>query len=430
MNHSLRKHRKYAASAAHRWMHCTASIPLAEGLPETPSGIAAREGTFAHEILEHCLKNRERDAAGAMQAAAFYGIVVGTWENDDWYEPAIEGVQIALDYIYAILDAYPDARLLTEQEVYHVSAGFAADAGGTLDCAIIIPCLGIHYFLDYKHGFDPVSPVGNDQLKTYMECFASMYGYEGTAGFVGTIIQPRAFGEKISEHFYPIEEILMHGRAIDFIISEIEAGRTKFEATERTCKYCPARVTCPEQEKLLLAATQGTFASVQMVSARTLPAPTTLPLDRIAYVLAASEILTDWFTEIKSIAYEYARQGYHIPGYKLVEARARREWDGHKQTVLQQLSVLTGCEVEQLIETDIIGIGDATKLVKAHYKKLYPNLKAKELGEAVNDALAPLTFKNSSGNLTLVPVTDSRQAVVDQNRTANDFSSVSVIPTE
>lgn len=428
MNHSLRKHRKYAASAAHRWMHCTASIPLAEGLPETPSGISAREGTFAHEILEYCLKYGDRDADGAMRAAAFNGIVVGTWENDDWYAPAIEGVQIALDYIYAILDAYPDARLMTEQEVYHVSAGLTADAGGTLDCAIIIPCLGIHYFLDYKHGFDPVSAVGNDQLKTYMECWQSMHGNEGTAGFVGTIIQPRAFGEKISEYFYPIEEILMHGRAIDFIVSEIEAGRTKFEATERTCKYCPARVVCPEQEKLLLAATQGTFASVQMVSARTLPAPTTLPLDRIAYVLAASEILTDWFTEIKSIAYEYARQGYHIPGYKLVEARARREWYGAKNAVAEQLAVLTGKTVDDIWTKDLPTIGDMEKAVKAFYKTIYPHAKAKDIGEATNDALAQLTFKNSSGNLTLVPVTDSRQAVVDQNRTANDFSSVSVIP--
>ncbi len=54
--HADRAHALLSASGAHRWINCTPSARLEDALPDTTSE-AAEEGTAAHELAEHKLRN-------------------------------------------------------------------------------------------------------------------------------------------------------------------------------------------------------------------------------------------------------------------------------------------------------------------------------------------------------------------------------------
>jgi hypothetical protein len=57
-------HLTFGGSAAHRWLACPGSVVLCATLPPQRESEAMAEGTRAHALLEHCLREREDDPAG------------------------------------------------------------------------------------------------------------------------------------------------------------------------------------------------------------------------------------------------------------------------------------------------------------------------------------------------------------------------------
>ncbi|MEG0361935.1 MAG: DUF2800 domain-containing protein, partial [Longicatena sp.] len=55
MSHAEREHALLSASASHRWLECTPSAVLEDGLADKDSAYSL-EGTRAHEIAEECLR--------------------------------------------------------------------------------------------------------------------------------------------------------------------------------------------------------------------------------------------------------------------------------------------------------------------------------------------------------------------------------------
>lgn len=51
---SSKAHSKFSASGAERWINCSGSVKLSEGVPDK-SSVWAKEGTLAHEVLEYFL---------------------------------------------------------------------------------------------------------------------------------------------------------------------------------------------------------------------------------------------------------------------------------------------------------------------------------------------------------------------------------------
>jgi hypothetical protein len=66
IEHSKRKHSKFAASSAKRWLNCPGSVRLSEKAPPQFESIYAKEGTDAHECLEFLVRRYRRLNAAAV----------------------------------------------------------------------------------------------------------------------------------------------------------------------------------------------------------------------------------------------------------------------------------------------------------------------------------------------------------------------------
>lgn len=430
MDHSLRKHAKYGASSAHRWMRCFGSVRLSEAAPPQPESPYAKDGTRAHELLDFALKNGYWDAREA-------SIMADRIDEDTSFEAGerLEAIQVALDYVKALLDAYPDAVMYVERSFHFPSNVDPDNTFGTCDICIYIPSLDVLYVIDYKHGAgEPVEVEDNEQGLYYATGAVEGSGGLNAETICVVIIQPRCF-----HPLGPIREaVVPRTRLQDFVfeadnaILETKKPDAPLNPGPKQCRWCPANVSCPAREQRALAVVGQTFASVKVITKETLPDARTLPMDRIAYILDAASLLEDFLSDVYNVAFNYAMSGGTIPNRKLVEAQARRRFYGEELHVAQQLMALANLDPNKVEDWDkvyprkLINITTAETLIKQAFRKQHPKLKVKDTVELANKALAALTLKETSGNLKLVPLNDPRPPA---NRAERDFANVTVLPT-
>ena len=97
-------HALLSASGAHRWLRCTRSARLTEGLPDR-TGVAAQEGTLAHALAEAKLRHHFCPAAfGKKELAARVKELKKIL--DDWGEMC-KGCAEKSDYIRKINELMP-----------------------------------------------------------------------------------------------------------------------------------------------------------------------------------------------------------------------------------------------------------------------------------------------------------------------------------
>lgn len=400
-------HAIYAPSAMQRIALCPASVRATEGMVDVPSPYAM-DGTDAHTTLIECLSVGERDAATG------YGGKPQTHRADTKQE-RIESVQYALDEVYSILDAYSDAQLYLETRVLFPSA-YSDETWGTADIIIVIPCISTMYVIDFKHGAgEYVEVKDNWQIGDYAVAALSTLRDAYKAEIVVTgIIQPRAFAAEgpfrtdvQSRAYY--ETAVKH--KIEYAIWASQQPDAPFVPGREQCKFCPRRANCPAREAAALAVVGANFASVKDVTTARLPDPRQMPVDRLAYIRAASEILRGWLKDCDNVTFEIAKSGVYVPGFKIVEVGARRAWYQTEAMTAATIMSLAGVSEDEVYPRALINITDAEKLIVKAYKDQAPRGKKKEAAELAKNAFAHLTTKASSGNLTLVPENDPRPAV-------------------
>lgn len=433
--HGVRKHAPYPASSAERLALCPGSKRMEDAVPPRAESIYAKRGTLAHYIMEVAFDNGEREAASAVvfcdpRMFAYAEVTIG----DKEYDSIVAGVQEALDYVYEILDTYPDAQLLTEQRLHFPSLHAPDDVWGTGDILIFVPSLAWLIVADYKNGVGAVEVQGNRQLLRYGTSAVLNNVQHGVLHVRLVVIQPNAFHPhgNIRHWDLTFDEVLDWACALDAEIERSQAHDAPLVPGEKQCHYCNAATTCPALEARALSVVGSTFASVKDIPGVQLPRPQDMPVDRLAYILDAKDMLEDWLGEVEKHAFELARQGYTVPGRKLVEAQAKRRWYGDTDIVAQQLVDLMGPykseedkakALDTVMPRKLIGITDADKLVARAFKARRKKSEAKQAAEEAAQALAFLTLKESSGNVSLVPVTDARPAV---NLGATQFNTVAL----
>jgi Protein of unknown function (DUF2800) len=189
------------------------------------------------------------------------------------------------------------------------------------------------------------------------------------------------------------------------------------------CKFCPIKTNCKAREAAALSVVSTDFANVKDVSSNTLPAVSGMTPDRLAYVMSAADVLEDWISDVKAAAYNMAKAGTYIPGFKLVEAQARRHWHQDEDTTAMMLMSLTGKIIEEVMPRKLLGITDAEKLVVDSFKAKAGRGLKRKAAEDAGVAFAHLTTKESSGNLVLVTESDKRPAV---NAAQKAFTNVAL----
>lgn len=222
-------HSPIGASSMHRWKACPGSIKLSEGLPNT-SGVAAQEGTAAHEIVALALER-------------------GFSENRPAFEVLREHIEALRTYTEYI-------ESLKKENPIHIEHSFDMsdifdNLYGTADCVIYDQDSKILHVIDYKHGKGiPVEVENNSQLSYYALGVLHTLAYP--CRFVQmTIVQPRCFHPQGKIRSWRVSVLHFIEFELDLIKAAKATKKKKAPLVAGShCIFCPAKTICKEHHNM------------------------------------------------------------------------------------------------------------------------------------------------------------------------------------
>ena len=357
-------HSPIGASSMYRWAECPGSVALSEGIVSESSAYA-EEGTEAHELAATWLKGNGK-----------------TPECDD--DDMLDNVRIYVDYVFGLLGSR--CKLFVEHgfDLSDVYPG----AYGTNDAAVYDGVNKILHVIDLKYGAGIyVSARNNPQLRYYALGALLELQKEGheVETVVMTIVQPRCTTIEGAARSETIDAVDLMEFAADLVMyaKRTAEPNAPLKAGDH-CRFCPAIIKCPEVQNVKQLVAKSEFA-------KTTPAEGSVPPDALAKALKAIPILEALVKRIDAYAYQEARAGRPVPGYKLVEKRANRKWINETEVSL----FLGGLKVgdDDIFEPKKVRTpAQMEKKLPSHYSML-----------------EKFVTKESSG-LVLVPIEDKRPA--------------------
>lgn len=382
------RHALLGPSGAHRWLACTPSARLEQGIPDR-GGVYAREGTLAHRLGELLLRRRWQGVDIAQELAEvrkdpLYSAEMGEHMED--YAAFVE------QRMAEARNRCKDPRLFIEQRV---SFGqYIPESFGTADCLILSD--GLLDVIDLKYGKGiPVSAQGNPQTRIYgLGCWLALCWAYQIDQVRMTICQPRL--DAVSEETLPLEQLL------DWAERELKPkaalawrGEGEFNPGPETCRFCRASPVCRAHREYQLALARQDFAE-----------PPLLSEEEIAQTLARLPALLTWADKVKEYALDAAlNRGLRLPGFKVVEGRSNRRY-GDEEAVAQALRQAGYREETFYKLRELLGLTAMEKLV----------------GRKKFHQLAGQYLIKPEGAPTLVPETDKRPPLNTAAKAAEDFA--------
>lgn len=372
IDHAHRDHALLSASGAHRWLNCTPSAVLEDALPDSESEAAA-QGTAAHELAEHLL----RQACNMPTTEP-----VSKWHDEEMIEHATNYADFVLDELATARAQSPAAFLSIEQRLdfsHIVPEGFGTgDAMITADDTMTI--------IDLKYGKGvEVSAVDNPQMKLYALGALQRFGMIYDIHRVRMVIyQPRL--DNISSFEITTAELEAWAETVVKPAAQLAADGEGDLAPGDWCGFCRHAPQCPalmQQHFEVVPVKTGTLTP-------TAPAPDTLTDEQIAQIVLHAGELKKWLTAVEKYALDQANTGHTYTGLKLVEGRSVRKYAD-----------------EDAVATAVQEAG-----YNPYEKKLHglTNMK-KLLGAAQFKELVEPHLHKPEGKPTLVPESDKRPAL-------------------
>ena len=389
-------HALLSPSSASKWLNCPPSARLEASLPSY-SGIAAAEGTLAHELCELLLKlelgkiNKAdylHDLIGIKSARYFNGSIVHRCPPDmeggeELYDEAM--YDHAVDYVALVMEHYQELKQLDPLAEIHTEKQFdlskyVPEGFGTCDTPIVAePVLWIH---DLKYGKGvPVSSEGNKQMMLYALGAYIEYSliYE-IKEIRMTVVQPRI--DNTSTAIITKDELLTWAETE---LKEKAAQAFKGEGEMKAgnhCQFCGARAQCRVNAQYQMQAAEAAFKE-----------PVLLSDAEIVNILERKKAFEGWLTSIAEFAQSAALSGKQFPGMKLVEGRSNRMYRDKEEVI--KLLLQEDYFLEDIASVKPLGLGEMEK----------------KLGKTVfTELLTPLIIK-PAGKPTLVPESDKRPAI-------------------
>lgn len=382
-------HSHLGASSSYRWIACPGSVRLAANMPNESSEYA-REGTAAHALAEHCLREGK-------DAGNFVGTDIGT--HDGYWpitEEMAEHVQTYLDWAREVINA---EECEWEIEVRFDLSKLYDGMFGTADLVVYRPKSGKLIVADLKYGRGvPVEVEGNPQLRYYALGAATRHHNRVVDSVEIAVIQPRCPHPK-----GPIRsEIVDPMELLDWSADLIAAAR-RTESTDAPlvpgehCKFCPASPVCPARERLVLESAQAAFSDTGTLEIAPVDS---YDAERIAKLLGVVDQIEAWCKSLRDFAHHEAEAGRPPPNYKLVATRPTRKFKDW-------------ATVENLL-VDIHNVEPAALLTEPKPKSpAQIEATLKEHGWKPKDAkkLIEPFVESVSGGTVLAPIDDPRPAV-------------------
>ena len=299
-------HARLSASSAERWMNCAGSARAVAALPNTTSEAAA-EGTVAHHIATLCLTE------GTVPSDH-----LGREFEVDGFKITVDGEMAAGVGLYC--DTVAELRLeqrWVEMPLAEALAQWDADLGGTADFVTYDPASKLLRVVDFKYGSGVfVSADDNRQLKTY--ALGVMLSVSGAVNKVEVyIVQPRYEGvEPARMESYDAFDLMEFAGDLATAARATRKPDAPFTAGAWCAKtFCPNARACPalkEKQHQVMAAEFSNIAAYDPVE--------------LGRALAAIPLVKERIKALEAFAYSQATAGATIPGFKLVDKVARRQW--------------------------------------------------------------------------------------------------------
>lgn len=402
------EHARLGGSTAARWLACAGSIRLSEGMPNE-HGFPAGEGSVAHHLAHILL-----DDQGFVDPYFYVGRTFDIEPDIPVTEDMIEPVMKYVDHVRGlmqIVDQYGIEDKITMEKLDPPEPMY-----GTADFWGFARAAKTLYISDLKYGQGVMVEVGkNKQTRYYATGVVLKLGLDMTEleNIVMTIVQPR----KDHPEGYIRTETITFAELAEFMDGELMPGAWATQDPNAPlvvgdhCRFCPAQAVCPALAKASAAIAQDEFglysepqmceipdAPVQLTRAVPpaeivrVPAPAALTNAEIGTILPKLEMIGSYIKAVKAHAEAEIKAGRPVPGFKVVERRAHREWKDPLEAEAAAALLAKDPAIFELPELKS----------PAQIEKLVGKKKFKE-------HLAQHTVKKSSG-VVLVPESDSRES--------------------
>ena len=404
------KHALLSASAASRWLTCTAAPRFEEGLPESTSTYAA-EGSLAHAIAE--LKALKKFT---VMTGRTYTTRLNKLKKDPLYDPEMDKTtDLYLEHLTEQAMLY-DSTPTVAVEVRVDFSEYVPEGFGTCDCVMIGgDTLSI---TDYKHGKGvPVSATGNPQMRLYalgaLKRYAAVFG-DSIKHVRMSIDQPRL--NSYSTDLITVDELLDWGNSIKPVAQKAFSGLGEFVPGEH-CRFCRGKAQCRARANANSALEDfkdcvpagsvqpGEF--VPQVHSYITPSGTEVhPLltdAEVGDLLIRGQHLIQWYKDLEEYATKRLMDGKPIEGWKLVAGRSVRTFTDQDAAI--QAVIAAGYDEALVYDRKPKTLSELEKLMgKAEFAEKIGSFVVKPLGKP-----------------TLAPATDKREAY---NPAASDFAGV------
>jgi hypothetical protein len=282
-------------------MTCPGSVYLEPDFAQGQSNEYAARGTAMHEASEQCLIQDldPQDLLGS--------VVHGFILNQDM-------IDIISTYVRYVRDQ--EGLRFYEQKVSLESV--IADCYGTADCVIID---GTHMsVIDLKTGAgERVTAASNSQLMCYALgayiAFSPVFEIET---LTLTIVQPPL--NSIDSWHVTVKDIEAFAVALQRAYAAIQETPTLYVASEKGCRWCHGKTSCPEMRRLANEAASMDFAAE-------------LELSIVEEWMPRLPLIQGFIDAVESKAKEALLAGQTIKGYKVVEGRKSRSWKDESEVL-------------------------------------------------------------------------------------------------
>jgi len=374
-------HARFSPSSANRRLNCPPSLVLEEQFAEEESQYAA-EGSAGHALAEHLIRKHLKQRSKRP---------VSDYYSDELLEAVDE-------YVSYVIGEIEEAKRVCNGPVFTVeqrvdASAYVDECFGTADMVIVTD--KVAHIIDLKLGKGvPVFAEENSQLMIYGLGILGMAEMLYDVEIVRlTIFQPRLNNSStwdIAPEALKAwgEEVLKPRGAMALM------GAGEFNAGS-WCRFCKARNQCRARAEEFLALAKMEFLQ-----------PALLSDDEIAEVLKIADDLAKWASDVYAFAQDQAIvHGKEWNGFKLVEGRSNRKYTSEDEVA----EAATTAGYTDIYKRSLVTITEMERLMgKQEFTRI----------------LGRLVYK-PQGKITLVPVSDKREAI-NKTTAAAEFQEVSL----
>lgn len=414
-----RKHARLSPSGADRWTVCPGSVQLEASFPDDSSE-HADWGTAAHTVAEMILSGDDATKGAAAYKGRRIDVKAGKTIEVD--ADMVEVVDTYVDNIRSRVAMYEAAGALDVQ--LHVEIQVPIDhitgeegATGTADAVIVATFVDrtVVDVNDLKTGRGvKVDAEDNKQMAMYAAGACVVLDVDPDE-VVLVVHQPRLQSAPqectldISAFRELIDTITVRAaRAILFVDSDTPPTASDLQPTEKGCRFCKAKATCPALQRTVQDAIGADFENLVTQKDDKVFADMPVASADLATCMNLVDLIEGWCKAVRAETERRLFDGQEVEGWKLVQGRkGSRTWSD-AETAEQTLKTMR-LKTEEMYDFKLISPTTAEKLHKAGAigPRQWPKLQN--------------LITQSEGSPSVAPADDKRPALVIQKPSADDF---------